>query len=180
MSRVVVVAGRRIDAPGAPERFPLRNRDLVCARIADRLRATGASALVASAACGGDLLALQAARALGLQLEVVLPFEPARFKATSVADRPGDFGPVFDEVCRAAGPGLRVLSAPGEGDAAYAAANRALLDAAAALARSTRPPADVLALLVWDGIRREGGDLTADLADAARERGWPVDEIPTR
>lgn len=180
MDRIVVVAGRRIDAPGTPERFPARNRDLVCARIADRLRVAGATAVVASAACGADLLALQAARALGLRLRVILPYEAARFRETSVVDRPGDFGPVFDEVCRAAAPDLVVLPNAGEGDAAYAAVNRALLDAAAALAGGGAARAEVLALLVWEGERRSGGDLTAELGDGARARGWPVETVITR
>lgn len=181
MRHVVAVAGRRIDAPGArTEGFPLRNRDLVCARIADRLRHVGASGVVASAACGGDLLALQAARALGLRIDVVLPFEPARFREVSVVNRPGDFGPVFDDVCIAAGGRLHVLPGAGEGDAAYAAVNRAVLELAATLAGAADPRADLLALVVWEGARREEGDLTADLADAARERGIAVGEVLTR
>lgn len=180
VSRVVVVAGRRVDAPGAPERFPARSRDLVCARIADRLRALGATAVVSSAACGADLLALQAARALGLRARVILPFEPARFRATSVVDRPGDWGPVFDEVCGAAGGDLVVLARAGEGDAAYAAVNRALLDEAALLADAARPRAGVCALVVWEGAPRGEGDLTADLAEGARARGWVVETVATR
>lgn len=175
---VVVLAGRRIDAPDAPERFPAKHRDLVCARIADRLRATGASAVVASAACGADLLAHQAARALGLRSRVVLPFEAARFRHTSVVDRPGDWGPVFDEVCSAAAAGedLVVLHGAGDGDQAYAAANAALLDEAAALAGT----GEVRVFVVWDGTPRAAGDLTADLAGRARARGWIVESIATR
>lgn len=180
MHRVVVVAGRRIDAPGGPERFPARNRDLVCARLADRLRAADAIAVVASAACGADLLALQAARALGLRFRVVLPFASERFRATSVADRPGDFGPVFDEVIRAAGQDLVVLEGAGEGDAAYAAATRALLDEAAALAAAAAPPAAVRALVVWEGSSRGLGDITEGLGAGARARGFEVESVPTR
>jgi hypothetical protein len=180
MYRIVVVAGRRIDAPGSPERFPAKNRDLVCARIADRLRAVGATVVVASAASGADLLALQAARALKLRVQVILPFEAARFRKTSVIDRPGDFGAVFDDVCRAAGPNLVVLRNAGESDVAYAAVNRALLDTASALAGGCPTPTEVLVLLVWERERRARGDLTADLGEAARARGWAVDHIATR
>jgi hypothetical protein len=178
VSSVVVVAGRRIDAPGAPERFPARNRDLVCARIADRLRAIGATTVVASAACGADLLALQAARALGLRARVVLPFDAPRFRETSVVDRPGDFGPVFDDVCSAAGADVVVLGGAWEGDEAYAAVNRALLDEAAALAGET-DRGEATALLVWEGTPRGEGDLTADLANGARARGWAVETVAT-
>ncbi len=182
MSRIVVLAGRRIDAPGAAERFPPRNRDLVCARIADRLRAAGATAVVASGACGADLLAHQAARAFGLRSRVVLPFEPARFRETSVVDRPGDWGPVFDDVCSAAATAgdLVVLKHAGEGDTAYTAANHALLDEAAVLASAASPPAPVLALVVWEGAPRGDHDLTRDFADGARARGWAVETVATR
>ena len=175
---VVVLAGRRIDAPDASGRFPAKHRDLVCARIADRLRATGASVVVASAACGADLLAHQAARALGVRSRVVLPFEAARFRQTSVVDRPGDWGPVFDDVCGAAAAGhdLVVLHGAGEGDQAYAAANAALLDEAAALAGAS---GTVRVLIVWEGTPRGGADLTADLGHRARARGWTVESIAT-
>jgi len=182
MSRIVVLAGRRIDLPGGPERFPAKNRDLVCARITDRLRAVGATVVVASGACGADLLGHQAARALGLKSRVVLPFERSRFRETSVVDRPGDWGPVFDEVCNAADAAgdLVVLEGAGEGDAAYAAANRALLDEAAKVAVASSPPMLVVAFMVWEGAKRGEGDHTAELAEGARGRGWTVASIGTR
>ncbi len=182
MSRIIVVAGRRIDAPGSTERFPHRNRDLVCARIADRLRSAGATAVVAAGACGADLLAHQAARALGLRSRVVLPFEPARFRATSVVDRPGDWGPVFDEVCNtaAAAGDLVLMKGSGEVHTAYAAANGALLDEAADLAHVASPPAAPLALVIWEEAPRGDGDLTADFAAGAQARGWTVEAVPTR
>ncbi|MGH7505585.1 MAG: hypothetical protein ACRELX_08025 [Longimicrobiales bacterium] len=179
---VIAVAGRRIDAPDAPPRFPLdRERD-----VADRLRSflavRHAAGLVASAACGADLIALEEATALGLPRRILLPFGRDRFRESSVTDRPGDWGPRFDRALDSAGPtGIRVLDA-GDGDAAYAATNDALLDEAAALAEAAgaanrKPP--VVALLVWDGTARDGTDLTADFAAKARSRGIPVAEIRT-
>jgi hypothetical protein len=178
MSRIVALAGRRIDASGAVERFPAKNRDLVCARITERLGQARATAVIASGACGADLLAHQAARALGLRSRVVLPFEPERFRTTSVVDRPGDWGPVFDDVCEAARAtgDLLVIGSAGGGDAAYAVVNRVILDDAAALAGS----ASVLAFVVWEGAPRGAGDLTADFAEAAQRRGWVVETIATR
>lgn len=177
---VVVLAGRRIDAPDGSGRFPAKHRDLVCARIADRLRAAGASAVVASGACGADLLGHQSARALGLRSRVVLPFDAARFRETSVVDRPGDWGPVFDDVCSAAAAAgdLVVLQGAGDGDQAYAAVNAALLEEAAALAGAS---GEVRVFVVWEGTPRGGGaDLSADLARRARARGWTVESIATR
>jgi hypothetical protein len=96
---VVAVAGRRIDPTGSmPPRFPLENVPLVRQRLAEVLAAEHTSALVCSAACGTDLIALEEAERLGLRRRIVLPFSPERFRATSVVDRPGNWGPVFDRL----------------------------------------------------------------------------------
>jgi hypothetical protein len=180
MTTIVVLAGRRIDADGTPPRFPLSNRDMVRFRIADKLRLLDAGVLVASGACGADLLAHQAARALGIRSRMVLPFDSARFKQTSVVDRPGGWGDLFDVVCgAAAGAGDLVVLPPAADDtAAFLAANSALLDEAATLAAQERSPSQLVALIVWDGPRRTG-DVTKDFADRAAERGIPVETIPT-
>ena len=118
MATTIALAGRRIDAPDAETpRFPLANVPLV----RDRLRAffveRGAGTLVCSAACGADLVALEAAESLGMRRRIVLPFDPARFRQTSVTDRPGDWGPTYDrlvETARREGD-LVVLEGAGEG-----------------------------------------------------------------
>lgn len=176
---VAAVAGRRPDADAETERFPLRNVDAVRSRIAALLRDRGVGALVSSAACGADLLALQAAGELGLRRVVVLPFDVDRFRASSVVDRPGDWGDAYDAViadARARGD-LVVLSVDGEDDQAYAAATAAILDRAAALAGGD--PSRVVAVPVWEGAPRGDGDQTAAFASSARERGMEVGEVRT-
>jgi hypothetical protein len=176
---VVAVAGRRIDAAGSPERFPLGNRVRVRDAIASILAARPVSALVSSASCGADLLALEAAGSLGIRRRVILPFSEERFRALSVMDRPGDWGPLFDRVmAETAACGDLVILECGEGDSAYAMANRAILaegEALAADARATR-----VALIAWDGAPRAGGDLTDHFRAEAAGRGWIVEEVPTR
>ena len=91
---VVALAGRRIDLPEAQvPRFPLENVQEVGRRICEALYEMHAVALVCSAACGADLVALEQAKQLGLRRRIVLPFAPERFRETSVVDRPGDWGP---------------------------------------------------------------------------------------
>jgi hypothetical protein len=51
--------------------------------------------VVASAACGSDLIALDVAGELGLERRVILPFEPNRFAETSVEDRPGEWRTLY-------------------------------------------------------------------------------------
>jgi hypothetical protein len=70
-------------------RFPLEAVPTVRRRLADLLAKERAVALVCSAACGADLVALEEAERLGLRRRIVLPFPPERFRKTSVTDRPG-------------------------------------------------------------------------------------------
>lgn len=179
---IIALAGRRIDALDAPERFPLRNAHEVAERIRAFLAQHRALALVSSAACGADLLAQRLATDLGFDRRIVLPFPPDRFRDSSVTDRPGNWGPLYDEILRITPPAaIRVLYPNDEPDDAYAAVNAAILEDAEALAR--RAPAGaahpILAVVVWEGAPRGADDLTADFAAKARARGIPVSEILT-
>jgi len=183
MHGVVALAGRRVDAdlPGGAVRFPGRLVPIVRERIRALLAGGSAASLVCSAACGADLLALEAAGRLGLRRRVVLPFTPDRFRGTSVTDRPGAWGDLYDDAIGAvlAAGDLVVLNEVGSDDDAYAATTRAILDEAQALAARAAPAGQVSAVIVWDGSPRGPGDLTAGFADEARTRGIPVSEIST-
>jgi hypothetical protein len=156
---VVALAGRRIDAAGThPPRFPSEAVATVRQRLVDLLSENGTVALVCSAACGADLLALEAAEQLGLRRRIVLPFPPERFRQTSVVDRPGEWGPLFDRLvaaATAAGDLVVLPSNNGDDEAAYVAANKAIIREAEALARDydTRRR---LAVVVWEGAARPG------------------------
>jgi hypothetical protein len=176
---IIAAAGRRIDAPDAsPPRFPLANRDAVRERVRAILIEHEATGIIASGACGADLLVQEGAGELKLpHRRMILPFAPDAFRDSSVTDRPGDWGPLFDALmAELAGRGDVVTLAedPG-GDAAYAAVNRAILAEAGRIAGTSTP----LVLLIWDGTSRGEGDLTADLGIMARERSWPIAEVLT-
>lgn len=176
MASTIALAGRRVDAPGAEmPRFPVASVPLV----RDRLRALfvkrGAGTLVCSAACGADLVALEVAEALGMRRRVVLPFDAAKFRETSVTDRPGDWGPLYDRLigsARRTGD-LVVLEGAGEGGAAYEAANHRILDVALAM------PGERSALIVWEGRSRGPDDATEQFATAAKARGLSCDQVLT-
>ena len=188
---VIALAGRRIDAAGAsPARFPrlLADGEDNVARVRELLRqrfaALGARAIVSSAACGADLLGLEAAGMQGMERTIVLPFDPGEFRKTSVVDRGEEWGPPYDRIVAevAAADGLVVLGDAGDGDAAYARVNDAILDRALRIAtggaeRGGHP--SVLAFVVWDGVSRGEGDLTEQFAVSARKRGLPVEEART-
>jgi hypothetical protein len=177
---IIALAGRRIDAPGADtSRFPLANVATVRARIRSLLVECQAHAVVCSAACGADLLALEAAGELGLRWRVVLPFARDSFRETSVVDRPGDWGALFDQILDAVelGGDLVVLGYTEGDEAAYPATNRVILEQAGALAEPLRQP--IGAVVVWDGAARGADDVTAAFLQEAQHRGLPVWQIPT-
>jgi hypothetical protein len=178
---IIALAGRRVDAPNAKSvRFPSNpeNLETVRKRILDLLQAKGASALVSSAACGADLLALSAAGTLGLRRIVMLPFDRAKFRETSVTDRPGDWASVYDTILdevQKAGD-LQVLDLKSD-EKSYAETNHLIVDEAISLGQKLRVP--VNAVLVWDGNSRGKGDLTEEFGRYARSRKIEVIEVMT-
>lgn len=176
---IIALAGRRVDSADAKQpRFPLQNVEMVRTRARAVLEEKGATALVSSAACGADLIALSEAGRLGLRRRVILPFERRRFRETSVTDRPGDWGPLYDEVLDAVeAAGDLVILQDVTDDEAYSAANHAILDEAVALAKAVHEPAT--AVLMWDGVSRGDHDLTEEFGAEARKRGLAVTEVRT-
>lgn len=183
---VVALAGRRIDAPDTrPSRFPIENVPLVRRRLADLFIEEATEALVCSAACGADLIALEEAERLGLRRRIVLPFPPERFRETSVVDRPGNWGLVFDRLVAAAaacGDLVVLADAGGDDDTAYAAANHAIVREAMVLGQGmngegARRP---LAVIVWEGKARQGSDATGGLRDIATRAGFSERSVLTR
>jgi len=181
---VVALAGRRIDLPEAlVPRFPLENVQEVGRRVREALYEMHAVALVCSAACGADLVALEQAKHLGLRRRVVLPFAPERFRETSVVDRPGDWGLLYDQqiAATATAGDLLVLDIAMSGDAAYAATNEAIVHEAQALARAAQPGKAhrLIAILVWEGAPRPGSDATARFRDLTRRAGFEEQSVST-
>lgn len=183
MDTVITLAGRRIDAPVADHvRFPLENVDTVRARIRDLFLRLEAVALVCSAACGADLLALEVAGELKLRRVVVLPFDAVRFRKVSVIDRPGGnerWGPSFDRVVASLpDEDLITLRGGAEQGAAFVAANSHIFSVAQSLGDSIH--AQLIAVVVWDGVRRGPDDITAQFADDARDRCVTIEELSTK
>ena len=128
---------------------------------------------------GADLVALAQTEGLGIRRRIVLPFSPERFRASSVTDRPGEWGPVFDRLTREAikSSDLIVLEEEAPDDSAgYESANRRIIDEAL---RLTPPGRDPMAVLVWEGASRGDDDLTAAFGRDAARRGFEVVHVPT-
>ncbi|MGC2635643.1 MAG: hypothetical protein WA294_00590 [Acidobacteriaceae bacterium] len=174
---VVALSGRRIDAPDAARpAFPLENVDAVRGRILRVLGELSVTILVCSAACGADLLALEAAESLGARRRIVLPFDARLFRQTSVVDRPGEWGQAFDRSVRAAeASGDLVNLALPQADESYARTNAFILEESVRLALG----APVTAMLVWDRVARGQGDYTEWLGKAARAQHLDVVDVST-
>ena len=172
---VIAQAGRRVDAVNsAIARFPSANVPVVRERIKNELLQEKPLALVSSAACGTDLLALDLAGDLKIERFVLLPSKPEVFRASSVTDRPGDWGSLFDRIIKEAH--VAVFTLP-EGQAGYLETNIRLLDKAQALAQKNKVPAK--AMVVWDQKSRGPDDVTGHFLAQARQRRWPIVEIST-
>jgi hypothetical protein len=172
---VIVEAGRRVDAPEAEApRFPPSNVSQVSRRIEELLGKQNPQAVVCSAACGADLLLLQAAGEMHIEQVVLLPSEPEAFRKSSVTDRPGDWGKLYDQVLKTAR--VEILKLP-EGQEGYLETNLKLLDRGQQIARDNGVSAE--ALVIWNETSRGPDDVTAHFLHAAESRKMKVSQIST-
>jgi len=180
---IAAIAGRRVDGADATEpRFPVANVPDVRRRIDEEFTRHGVTAVVSSAACGADLLAREAAESRGIESLIILPYAAAKFRETSVVDRPGAdyWGSLFDRIV-ANGPADRLILLEfheGAGGQAYTAVNARIIAEAEARARASGTSA--VAIIAWEGAPRTGTDFTAGFKALAEERHIPVAEIRTR
>lgn len=181
---IVALAGRRIDAEGAAvPRFPLERVDAVRKRIRIRLSEMRATVLISSGACGADLIAQEVAGELGIQRRVVLPFDRERFRALSVTDRPGNWGPRYDTICDevAAAGGLTVLSYDPREEISFKYAGDDILALVLRWAGTQGGGLvdQAAVILVWDRVARSPDDITAQFGNTARAQGLRVIQIST-
>jgi hypothetical protein len=183
---VVAVAGRRIDPEPAEERrFPFEQVPKVERELHQLFEEIGISILVTSAACGADLVALKVAGAMNIPARIILPFSAARFKQTSVVDRPHPdyWGELFDDAiaaARAKGEVIELAGNPGS-DGVYSAANEAIIKDALSLTFSEASGADKrpVAVIIWEGKARAGTDATDGFRKRAEAACFDIRTIAT-
>ena len=176
---ILGLSGRRIDAADAEQvRFPLQNVESVRLAVRRLLVGQKVTWLVSSAACGADLIALSEAETLGIARCVVLPFSREKFRESSVVDRPGEWGEVYDRVMDEveASGGVVIVSANGTEDP-FAIASDAILENAMAFGKERNEAFG--AVMVWDGEVRDKPDYTSQFRIDARERGLAVFDVRT-
>ena len=94
---VVAFAGHMIDAPDRPlPRFPVALVPAVRAAVREHVARLNTPIVYTSAACGADLILIEAALDAGAEVNVVLPFNRDDFVRTSVAVGGDDWVERFD------------------------------------------------------------------------------------
>jgi hypothetical protein len=173
---VIVAAGRRVDAPETGAiRFPPQNVPEVRRKIGEFLKRERPAAVVASAACGADLLLLQASEEFsGTNRYILLPSPPEEFRKSSVTDRPGDWGEIYSRALMKSD--VQVLKLPG-GQEGYLQTNTELLNKAQSVGEELKTT--VHALVIWNKQSRGDDDVTAHFLEEARKRNLAVTEIST-
>ncbi len=101
--RIVAFSGHMIDHPSrATPRFPAALEPKVASAICEKLASLGPSIGYAQAACGGDILFLEAMQAAGMQTNIVLPCAQGDFVEASVSFAGDEWRARFERVLRGA------------------------------------------------------------------------------
>ncbi|HKH61929.1 MAG TPA: hypothetical protein VKA49_13905 [Flavitalea sp.] len=181
---IVALAGRRIDANDAERPvFPLALADSVKAKLIDALRYANATHIVSSGACGSDLLAMQAAETLQIPKTMILPFKAETFKSTSVTDRPGDWGPIFDYLVAELKQSEHLIELDFDKDDpdVYTKTNFHILDEAEKLSSKNNHEKNsagkLMAMIIWEGKPKSSGDATHHFMQEAQKRNFIIKEI---
>ena len=176
----ILFSGHLMDRPGRlPPRFPPALESAAAGEIAlelDRLQAGHDDLALCQAAAGGDLLFLEACQARGLRVQVVLPFDEARFQRESVL--PSQNGAQW--VRRYAAVRARLADAPltlqvDPGSDPFERCNEWLLSAA------LHWGADKARFIcLWNGGAPSGPGGTAHMVERALQHGLTPRIIDTR
>jgi class 3 adenylate cyclase len=163
---VVVFAGHMIDRPDrATARFPSELEPAVAKGIRAKIDMLKPGFGFASAACGSDILFLEAMLDAGAEISVVLPYEQEQFIRDSVDFIPNSSWRVrFDRVLERA---TRVITASPQklevGGVAYEFCNQLLLGLATI--RAAQLDTTMILLAVWDGTSGDGPGGTATVVE---------------
>ena len=165
---VVVFAGHMLDLPGRQTpRFPPEREKEVRQAIAAQIDALDARIGYCSAACGSDILFLEAMRARGAEVNIVLPYAQADFLSASVAFAGPEWVERFHQAIAAADSVRFVTEESVHGDSAVFGMMGQVLRGFAFLAGQAIE-ASVHLLAVWDG---QPGDRIGCTADQVAH--WP-------
>jgi class 3 adenylate cyclase len=176
MPRVAIFAGHVVDQPGrAPDRFPESLVPRVQEEIEAWLEREDVRIGFSSAACGSDLLFVEALLKRGGEAHVILPFAPGVFRETSVAIGGETWVKRYERVLERS-----IVETVSErplrfGEVAYDHANQFLHGRA--IMHAARLSTDLLRLAVWDGHGGDGPGGTNDVVSQWSRLTQPIDVI---
>jgi class 3 adenylate cyclase/tetratricopeptide (TPR) repeat protein len=170
---VVLFAGHMIDRPDRGEpRFPEELVGAVAAEIQQKLDKLEPGFAFSSAACGSDILFLEAMLDRGAEVSIVLPYNEEEFVRDSVEIVPrGDWRTRFDQVLARA---ARVVTASNKrfeiGGVSYEFCNELILGLATIRARQL--DTQLIPVAVWNGMPGDGPGGVASVVQNWRHRGY--------
>jgi class 3 adenylate cyclase len=170
--RVVAFSGHMIDRPDRRlPRFPAEHEAAVAEAVRRNLDEVRAGFGYSSAACGADILFLEAMLERGAEVEVVLPYDREEFRHDSVAFRPdGNWSARFDAVLSRA---ARVVIASKQklmaGGVSFEYANELVFGLATI--RATQLETSLSCLAVWDRRAGDGAGGTASVVEHWQRAG---------
>jgi tetratricopeptide (TPR) repeat protein len=176
--RVLVYFGHMVDAPNRPvPRFPASKVGRLVNAVRSKIQSYGMLCGFGQAACGTDLIVLQALLDRGLPAVVVLPMPMDDFVALSVGEKWKDRFEAVRKDTRVyfAEPVRKQRPPDAELDQTLADANKAVKRRAIEFARRLDEKPIVLA--VWDGCEGDGPGGTSDAVDLWQQAGYDVDVI---
>jgi hypothetical protein len=174
---VLVFTGNMIDRPDrATPRFPAAIEAAVQSAVTDRLAALRPVAVYGSAACGTDILCLEAARGLGCETHVVLPFPAAEFRGSSVDFARGNWGERFESALAAADSVTVASDHRASGSAATFEYANLILTGMGEL-RAEALETTLQGLAVWDPRVQGSAGGAASLVSLWEQRGLAVENV---
>jgi class 3 adenylate cyclase/tetratricopeptide (TPR) repeat protein len=175
--RVVMFAGHMIDRPGrSSPRFPAELEQAVADAIGRRLDEIGECIGYTSAACGADILFLEALFERGREAHIVLPFDREKFREVSVELAPGSWGERFERALQQATEVITASEQKMSGSGMpFDYANR-LLHGLASM-RAEQLHSDLVGLAVWDGKPGDGLGGTTTVVEQWHRAGRRVELI---
>ncbi len=175
MSQIVVFSGHMIDSASRAEaRFPQHTAAAIGQRIAAEVDALGVGEAYGCAACGGDILFLEAVLARGGRVHIVLPCAVEEFRQVSVDFLAGsDWGQRFEAVMAKASS-IEILADQYAEDngMAHECCNRVMVGLAAMKAAEQGGQPTLLAL--WNGKPGDGLGGTYSMVQFCRARGFRI------
>jgi class 3 adenylate cyclase len=169
----MVFSGHMIDMPGrAIPRFPAELEAAVAREIQERIAVVKPGFGFSSAACGSDILFLEAMLEAGAEIAIVLPYKEEAFVRDSVDFIPGgNWRARFSHVLEKS---ARVVTASSQrleiGGISYDFCNQLLFGLAAIRARQLG--AQLVPLTVWDGKAGDGPGGAASVVEIWRASGY--------